>query len=172
MQVRPGDVLSAAVTVSGHRVQLELSDLTRHHKFSRTLRAASIDVSSAEWILEAPSECTSNVSCQTLPLADFGTASFSRDRVVTTAGHRGGISNRQWGISEITLTTGGGRHFIDRGASGAHAYALPSSLSSGGSSFTVTYRTGVTSAFAAASASAARSAARLAASGRPGTIVR
>lgn len=138
VKVRPGDRLTAAVTVDGHRVQLELQDLTSHGRFSKVLHASAIDVSSAEWILEAPSVCVSNSSCQTLPLADFGVAWFSHARALSTAEHWGGISDRHWGVSEITLTSGG-RHFIGQGAAGAFAFASPSALSGNGSAFTVTY---------------------------------
>src|ERR1700733_4136515 len=47
--VRPGDELNASVTVTGHKVDLTLNDLTRHRKFTKNLRASVVDVSSAEW---------------------------------------------------------------------------------------------------------------------------
>jgi len=153
MRVAPGDQLSASVTVSGREVSLVLSDLTRGRSFTRRVRASAIDDSSAEWIVEAPSVCSSSVSCQTLPLADFGSASFSHARAVTTTGHTGTISDRSWDLTRITLASSG-RHFIDQGAGGS-ASALPSSLAAGGRSFSVTYRGGggVSSAFASSQSS-------------------
>ncbi len=150
MTVAPGDELSASVSVAGHEVTLTLHDLTRGRSFIRRLRASVIDVGSAEWIVEAPSECTSSFACQTLTLADFGSTSFSHATAVTIGGHTGSISNRRWDVSEITLASSG-RHFIGQGGSGASASALPSSLAASGSSFSVTYRsaTSVTPAFAA-----------------------
>ncbi|MGI8559456.1 MAG: G1 family glutamic endopeptidase [Solirubrobacteraceae bacterium] len=137
--VRPGDELSASVSVSGHRVRLALRDRTRRSSFTRTLRATTADVSSAEWILEAPSVCAGGYSCRTLALAAFGSASFSRASAVTTTGEEGSIADRRWGATRISLAPSG-RHFIERSASGIGASALPSSLSARGSSFTVTYR--------------------------------
>src|SRR5947209_845392 len=72
LPVRPGDLLSAKVTVRGRRAVLSLQDLTSGLGFSRTASLSSVDVSSAEWIVEAPSDCTSSTNCRTLPLADFG----------------------------------------------------------------------------------------------------
>jgi hypothetical protein len=139
MTVRPGDELRASVSVTGHQVMLELRDLTRGTTFSKRLHAESIDISSAEWILEAPSDCSSISSCQTLPLANFGSASFTGASATTTSGISGAISDRHWGTSKITLATSG-RHFIAQGGPSAFASASPSSLSGSGSSFTVTYR--------------------------------
>lgn len=136
-RVEPGDTLSASVTVSGPRVRLILRDTTRRTSFSRTVRAKHVDVSSAEWIVEAPSECAGAGSCQTLNLADFGTAAFTSARARTTGGHTGSISDRRWEETRITLATGQ-RHFIGGAATGAQA--SPSPLSAGGSAFTVTYR--------------------------------
>ncbi len=151
MKVAAGDELSASVTVAGHDVSLVLHDLTRGRSFTRHLHASAIDASSAEWIVEAPSVCSSSFACQTLALADFGSAHFSHARAVTTSGHVGTISDRRWKLSKITLAYGG-RHFISQGGSGASASALPSSLAASGSSFSVTYRGSgavVSSAFAA-----------------------
>ncbi len=139
MTVNPGDQLSATVSVKGHQVRLELTDLTRHRTFTRSVRASVVDVSSADWILEAPSECTGSSSCQTLALADFGSATFSRAQATTTTLKQGSISNRNWDLTRITLATSG-RHFIGNPSAATGASALPSGLFSGGTAFTVTYR--------------------------------
>lgn len=136
MRVDPGDRMSASVIVHGRLVRLTLRDLTRRTSFTRSVRAKPIDASSAEWILEAPSECSSANSCQTLNLANFGSAGFTSARASTTAGHTGNISDRRWGSTRITLATGQ-RQFISGTSTGAQA--APSSLSARGSAFTVTY---------------------------------
>src|SRR3954451_24163766 len=72
----PGDRMSASVTVFGRRVRLRLSNRTTGRAFTKTMTARVVDVTSAEWILEAPSACggtTADDSCQIMPLADFGT---------------------------------------------------------------------------------------------------
>ena len=139
--VRPGDALHASVTVTGHQVVLELENLTQHHVFRRTLHAPSIDVSSAEWIVEAPSECMSQFACQALPLADFGSVSFDSATAVTTGGATGSIIGSAWGRTRIRLTPGGQRFIVARGTSDAAGTAVPSALSGGGSTFDVTYAT-------------------------------
>src|SRR5450755_378552 len=133
MTVRPGDLMSAGVTVVGHRVTLTLTDRSRHRSFSKTVNAAAIDVTSAEWILEAPSECLNNTQCVTLPLADFGSAHFAAVAAQITSGQTGTISSRLWGSTRITLAPSG-RTFI---AYGSAARATPTALRSGGSAFGV-----------------------------------
>ena len=54
-RVRPGDLVAASVTVEPQQVVvMTLSNLTLHRSFTKTLQAATVDVSSAEWIVEAP----------------------------------------------------------------------------------------------------------------------
>jgi hypothetical protein len=139
MTVHSGDELTGSVVVSGRKVILRLHDLTRHTTFTKTVRAKHLDTSSAEWIVEAPSECTSTNQCQTLTLADFGSATFSRASARTTRRHTGRISDRRWGATRIVLAAGQ-RKFI--GSGGAPVQASPSRLEAQGSSFTVTYKSG------------------------------
>jgi len=139
VKVNPGDDLTASVTVTGHSVRLQLDDLTRQRSFTKTVHASTVDVSSADWILEAPSECADSFSCRTLTLADFGSTTFSRASAVTTAGHTGRIADRRWNATKITLAASG-RPFIDSSANSGVVSASPSPLAAQGSSFTVTYR--------------------------------
>jgi hypothetical protein len=88
------------------------------------LSVSSVDVSSAEWIAEAPSSCTR--SCQTLPLANFGTVPFSAASATATNGQVGTIAATPWSAVAITL-----------GARTGSYGATPSALSADGSSFTV-----------------------------------
>jgi hypothetical protein len=152
MTVRPGDELSAEVTVAGHAVTLVLHDLTRARTFVRRVHVSTVDTSSADWIVEAPSECSGNASCQTLPLANFGTAVFSHGRAATTTGHAGSISDSAWNRTKITLASLG-RRFAGQGATAGSASASPSALIAGGSAFTVTYRSSTAAATASARAS-------------------
>ncbi len=135
MTVRPGDTITASVTVVGRRVTLRIADRTRHESFSKALTAGSVDVRSAEWIVEAPSACFSDNTCRTLPLTDFGTVSFGGASATTAKGRRGPITSPVWGRSKIILAAAG-RTYISGGAGGR---AVPSALSSSGSSFAVSY---------------------------------
>ncbi len=105
----PGDVIDATVTVKGHVVTMSLYDATRHHGVTKTLTARTVDTSSAEWIVEAPSDCNGTSSCQTLPLANFGTASFADAKAQSTKGRQGSIASSNWGYTKINLLPSGQR---------------------------------------------------------------
>jgi hypothetical protein len=140
LTVRPGDTISASVTVSGHTVKVYIANRTRGTSFATQLQAAQVDITSAEWIAEAPSACTDNGGCQTLPLADFGVASFANVRATSATGHWGTISDPAWSAAAITLSPRrgpGGTRFASQNASGA---ATPANLSPAGDAFTVTYQ--------------------------------
>lgn len=136
MKVRPGDSMSASVGVTGHRVVLSLIDETRHSAFRKVLEAGVVDVTSAEWILEAPSDCIRANLCQTLPLADFGLASFAGTRAQSVNRHLGTVSDRAWDATRILLRPTG-RQFI--GLDGSPGTATASALNARGTSFTVAY---------------------------------
>jgi hypothetical protein len=137
LTVHAGDTIAATVAIKGHRVRLALDDATTHKLISKTLSTSAIDVTSAEWIAEAPSECSSASSCQTLPLADFGSTDFSFAFAQTNTGHKGAISDPEWSSTRITLVAGG-RRFAGFGDGGG-GEATPSKLSATGSAFSVTY---------------------------------
>jgi Peptidase A4 family len=137
LTVHAGDTLLASVTVTGHRVRLALEDATTHKTVAKTVHDADLDLTSAEWIAEAPSECANDNSCQTLPLADFGSTNFSFAYAQTSTGRKGSISNRAWDTTKITLVAGGAR-FVGFGG-GGDGIATPSKLTGSGSAFSVTY---------------------------------
>ena len=139
LAVRPGDVMQASVTVNGSAVTLALNDATRGQGFRRTLRASSLDLSSAEWIVEAPSECISANSCQTLPLANFGSASFSAATAQASTGRTGAIANSAWQTTKISLRPDSRRFVVNTNSGPALGVATPSGLESSGTSFHVSY---------------------------------
>jgi Peptidase A4 family len=139
LKIDPGDRIRASVVISGRIVRLTLTDLTRRRGFTKVLHASALDQTSAEWIVEAPSICNGGNNCQTLPLADFGSARFTGALTTSTTGHAGTISDRRWGSTRIQLVEGGTR-FVGGGSGGGTATgAVASPLTSGGSSFSVTY---------------------------------
>jgi hypothetical protein len=140
LTIKSGDTVSASVTVSGNTVQLYLANRTRGTVFSKQMTADRIDVTSAEWIVEAPSACYGN-QCETLPLANFATTSFANARVTSTTGHWGTISDPAWHATSIALRSNG-RHAFGPGRFGADesaAGASPGDLAATGDGFTVTY---------------------------------
>jgi hypothetical protein len=140
LAIHPGDTIATSVTVSGQRVRLELRDLTTRASYATTQRASAIDVSSAEWIAEAPSVCAGQ-NCRVLPLADFGSVPFSAAVATATNGRKGSISDSAWSSTALELLGfAGGLGPARFGGSAAAATAAPTSLTSGGSAFTVAWQ--------------------------------
>ena len=134
--VSPGDQMAASVTVRGHTATLVLRNISRGWTFTKSLRISSVDVSSAEWVVEAPSECAGN-TCQTLPLANFGSAAFTSAAATTVRGHTGSLSDPRWQLTKIRLRPAG-RQFAINGSLLAGG-ATPAGLQAGGSAFDVGY---------------------------------
>jgi hypothetical protein len=143
MAVRPGDRISSTVGVEGDQVSISLTNETTGTTFSKTLQMNDPDTSSAEWIAEAPSACQGGAdgACRTLPLADFGSVSFS-GASATGDGETG--TPEQWGAQAMQLSPGASGEYgggeLGRGFGGAaqdssSAGAVPSTLDGG--SFTV-----------------------------------
>lgn len=136
LPIAPGDHISAQVTVSGTNVTVALSDSTTGGSVTKTLQMGNPDVSSAEWIAEAPSSCDGSGNCQPLPLDDFGSLGFS-DASATAEGHTGTISDPDWTAQPVEL--GGGSYGGGFASDGSEGGAAPSGLSSDGSSFSVSW---------------------------------
>jgi hypothetical protein len=142
LAVHPGDQIFASVTVAGHAVQLALADRTTGATFSKTLRAATLDTTSVEWIAEAPSVCDAAGRCFTQPLAAFDPVSFAGARATSTAGHAGSITDAAWSATAIDLSAGEGPPLGRRfSAPVAGAGATTGDLNASGDAFTITAAT-------------------------------
>lgn len=139
LRVRPGDTMAALVLVHGHEVSFTLYDATTRRYFSRRIRASQVDLSSAEWIVEAPSECVTTPRCLTLPLAAFASASFTAAAAKTLRGHIGSITDPFWRVTKIALDPAGARVPAAGGAASTAGGAIVGRLGSAGHSFTVRY---------------------------------
>jgi hypothetical protein len=82
--VHAGDTMSAEVRVVGAVYTLALKDWTAGWHFSTRQTSTAAQDSSAEWVAEAPSTC-SPFSCRVMPLADFGTVTFTNAAATATA---------------------------------------------------------------------------------------
>ena len=102
IRIRPGDVVASSVTTRGLHVTLRIRDVTSGTRFSTTARVARLDLSSAEWIVEAPSECQTSGACTTLALSDFGDVAFA-GASATARGHTGAISDPLWSATALEL---------------------------------------------------------------------
>jgi hypothetical protein len=97
--VRPGDHLSASVTYKGNnQFSLFIGDSTQGWSHTTTASLSGAARSSAEVIVEAPSS-----SSGVLPLADFGTMSF------TGSTANGSAIGNAGGVTEITMVDNQGR---------------------------------------------------------------
>jgi hypothetical protein len=101
LTVAPGDLVTGSVSVSGGTVLLQLRNRTRKTSIVRRLAAGALDLSSAEWIAEAPASCVGS-SCTTLPLANFGTVTFSAISAVGNA-TTGSLTHPFWNAVPLML---------------------------------------------------------------------
>jgi hypothetical protein len=136
LKVYAGNKLSAAVKVNGTKVTVQIRNLTRKTSFTKVLTMAAPDVSSAEWIAEAPSVCDTYGRCHTVALTDFGTIHFSKSRA-TGGGHTGTISDPLWTPTAIQLQSTA--DFGPFASASSAAQAVPAGLSSDGSAFSISY---------------------------------
>ena len=130
IDIAPGDTVAGEVSVDGTTITLQLLDVKTQQSFSTTAVADTPDLSSAEWIAEAPSSCSpfNPNGCTVRPLANFGTMSFSTGSAVL-GGHTGPISDPFWTAEPVQLV-----------AENGDPVAQVSGLSADGSSFTVTWQ--------------------------------
>jgi hypothetical protein len=126
ISVAPGDIITAQVAAGDASVTFTLRNVTTDEAFSTETPVDLLDVSSAEWIVEAPSFCL--LRCSTLPLAHFGTLTFKSTAARMDA-HTGTIKDSAWIHRPIRLTT-----------TREQPAAVPSALSADGRSFSVRWR--------------------------------
>lgn len=137
LKINPGDTVTTAVVVNGSDVLVQVKDRTRGTNFIKHLTAVNPDVSSAEWIAEAPSEC--GTACRVLPLANFGSVSFSRLAAVANT-HPGTLTDPAWSALPIQLVPNARYHsFFGAPGEASKAGAAPGSASPDGRTFTVSW---------------------------------
>jgi hypothetical protein len=137
--VTPGDSMVASVAVSGRKVTVQISNYTRKKTVVKKLTMPSApDVSSAEWIVEAPSDCASGGVCMPVPLTNFGSVGFVSAKA-SASGHTGAIDDPAWSATPIALDPVAGPTPIDVAA--PRGTAIPGALSDdrNGSSFQVSW---------------------------------
>jgi Peptidase A4 family len=139
LKVNPKDTITSSVVVNGTNVLVQVKDRTRRTSFTKNLTMAQPDLSSAEWITEAPSECS--FRCTVVPLTNFGSVTFSN--VAALSDGTGGTlsSNPGWTVNSIQLVPQTHHYFGDpaAGTGSSQAGATPSAPSADGKSFTVNY---------------------------------
>jgi len=140
MKIEPGDLMTASVSVRGKLVFLELRNVTRRLLAVKVASFASPDLSSAEWIAEAPSACWGSL-CEAVPLANFGSVGMTKV-AATGNGHNGGLADDAWDAVPIQLVSGGAQTLFP-GPEGDLTYSStagtcrPANVSAKGDAFTI-----------------------------------
>jgi hypothetical protein len=140
MKIEPGDRLTASVTVKGKLVFLELRNDTRGLLAVKVASVANPDLSSAEWIAEAPSACW-GPTCIAVPLANFGSVAMSKLSATGNA-HQGSLTDDTWDAVPIQLLSGGAQVLFpgpeaDTTYTSTAGTCSPSTPGAKGDSFTV-----------------------------------
>jgi hypothetical protein len=138
LKVKPGDQITTSVNVNGTTVLVQIKNRTRKTSFTKALQVAAPDLSSAEWIAEAPSACTSGGRCTIVPLANFGTVTFTRAASIASS-HPGTINDPTWASDAIRLVPQSSSGFFAARNSASTAGATPGALSADGRSFLVSW---------------------------------
>jgi Peptidase A4 family len=131
--VSPGNKMSAEVVYSGTEFTVTITNETTGKTFSTSARVNKAKRSSAEWIAEAPC-CTRAGGI--LPLSDFGTVDFGDDHTGVIGTNDATDSSTSGAISAF----GSGVQESEMYSTSGVAEALPSNLSSDGTSFTVAWK--------------------------------
>ena len=135
LKVKPGDLITTSVNVNGTSVLFQIKNRTRKTVFTKSLTMDAPDLTSAEWVAEAPSSCNAlGTRCTVLPLANFGTVRFTKAATIASA-HPGTISDPSWSRISIRLVPQQNQFSPVASSAGA----LPGVLSADGRGFPVTW---------------------------------
>ena len=146
LKIGPGDTITASVYVTGGTdVLLQVRDRTRHTTFTQHVTVAQPDLTSADWITEAPSDCSNSGFCRTVGLADFGSVTFSKIAAIGN-GQAGTLVGNGWEYTPIQLLPQsrrarfyGGFDVMPSSTAGATPASPSSDCSPASCSFTVKY---------------------------------
>jgi Peptidase A4 family len=123
MVIRPGDLVSARLSLRGRTVDLEFRNRSTGATFATEVIASLLENDSAEWIAEAPATCFT-LDCTPLPLADFARVVFSNAQASAGPLH-GSIAAAAWTTQPIEMSPR------------SRLRVVPTRLSRRGSSFAV-----------------------------------
>ncbi len=125
--VKPGDTLTADVSVSGSVFTLSLKS-SEGWTFSASQTGSGLAQSSAEWIAESPEIC--GRTCTLAQLADFGAVNFTGAQAALSGGADQPIS---------AFTFDSGPHEIISEANKRTIKAQPSALAPAGNAFSIAW---------------------------------
>lgn len=142
LKVNPGDVIAASVVVNGTDILVQVIDRSRKTRFTKHLTMAVPDLTSAEWVAEAPAECGSFNQCRQLALTNFGSIAFGRSYAKGN-GISGTISSPSWVSTDLQLIPHSSPLFGARDNTAtdpSDAGASTSTLNSSGRGFSMTWQ--------------------------------
>jgi hypothetical protein len=143
LKINPGDMIASVVQVKGTQVLVQVIDRTRRTRFTRHLRMATPDLTSAEWIAEAPSQCSVSGFCRQIALTDFGSIDFTQS-FATGNGIGATMSSPNWMLTALQLVPKAHRMFGANDVSSSDGYggagANPSAVSADGKGFSIAWQ--------------------------------
>jgi hypothetical protein len=142
LKINPGDVITSVVEAKGQYVLVQVIDRTRGVRFTKRLRMVAPDLTSAEWIAEAPSQCSVSGFCQQIALTNFGSIDFTQS-FATGNGTGGTMSSQNWMLRALQLVPRAHRRFGQNNASSSNFYrsagAKPTALTADGKGFSIAW---------------------------------
>jgi hypothetical protein len=141
LTVEPGDVIVSSILVDRTGLLLQVTNRTRKTRFTRQVDVASPDLRSAEWIVEAPVQCSNGVYCRQMPLTRFAPLAFTH--TYATGNRIGGtLSSATWLVKSLRLVPRSYRAFggpIEQASRAGGAGATVSAVTPDGTGFTVNW---------------------------------
>jgi hypothetical protein len=144
----PGDTVTGLVkSLSIALVELQVTDQTQGWTWTRNITFSMQDISTADWIVEAPVTCLSYV-CSEANLANFGSVGMTAISATTSAGETGTLTDSNWTVLPIQLVPGTvlvpnlnpeAPGPAETGKASSPAGATPGAVSPDGSSFSITW---------------------------------
>jgi hypothetical protein len=143
LKINPGDVIASVVQVNGTKVLVQVIDRTRKTRFTKRLTMAVPDLTSAEWIAEAPSQCSVSGFCRQIALTNFGSIDFTQS-FATGNGAGATMSSPNWMLTPLQLVPRAHRFFGANDALTSNGFggagANPSALSTDGKGFSIAWQ--------------------------------
>ena len=141
LRIDPGDTIVSSILADSTGLLLQVTDRTRHTRFTRHIDVASPDLHSAEWIVEAPVQCSAGGYCRQMPLTKFAPLAFTH---TYATGNKIGatLSSGNWLVKSLRLVPRSYRAFggpVEQAARAGGAGAAVSALTPDGTGFTVNW---------------------------------
>ena len=141
LKIDPGDTIVSSILADSTGLLLQVTDRTRHTRFTRHIDVASPDLHSAEWIVEAPVQCSAGGYCRQMPLTKFAPLAFTHTYAI---GNKIGatLSSGNWLVKSLRLVPRSYRAFggpVEQASRAGGAGAAVSALTPDGTGFTVNW---------------------------------